>query len=64
MRLLKRFTCKAIGHEPNYFQARSIKDGRWAWKNYARGARCAACSASEPANRIRTVAASMPASTW
>jgi hypothetical protein len=40
MRLLKRFTCKAIGHEPNYFQARIMKNGCWAWKNYARCARC------------------------
>jgi hypothetical protein len=46
MRLLKRFTCKTIGHEPNYFQARFMKDGRWAWKNYARCARCD-CSDSQ-----------------
>jgi hypothetical protein len=46
MRLLKRFTCKTIGHEPNYFQARFMKNGRRAWKNYARCARCE-CSDSQ-----------------
>jgi len=40
MRLLKRFTCKTIGHEPNYFQACFMKNGFWAWKKYARCARC------------------------
>jgi hypothetical protein len=40
MRLLNKLTCHAIGHEPRYFQARMMINGRWDWHKHARCARC------------------------
>jgi transposase len=39
MRLLNKLTCHAIGHEPRYFQARMMINGRWGWHKHARCAR-------------------------
>jgi len=40
MRLSKRLACKAIGHEPIYYQARVMTNGCWGWHNHERCARC------------------------
>jgi hypothetical protein len=40
MRLFKRLACKAIGHEPIYYQARVMTNGRWRWQNRDLCARC------------------------
>ena len=40
MRLLNDLTCKTIGHEPIYYQARLTENGTFNWDRYARCARC------------------------
>ena len=40
MRLLNRLTCYAVGHEPRYFQVRTMIKARWGRHKHARCARC------------------------
>jgi hypothetical protein len=47
MRLFTSIACKAIGHEPIYYQARVMTNGRWGWKNLDRCARCGSSNSLE-----------------
>jgi hypothetical protein len=47
MQLLNRLTCKLIGHEPLYFQARVMTHGQWRWQKHARCARCDSADSPE-----------------
>lgn len=40
MLISNRLVCKAVGHEPMYYQARVMTKGHWHWQNYDRCARC------------------------